>query len=293
MVERLFHILVGMMREKIVSNLTPDKLAMLSEFGESKARANLYLCAPPEFARKYRLEARRIGSVWVLMIPRWEGGYFNRIIGLGVGTVATESFLDDAIGVLQNAGCSNFMAQISPLAQPPQLLEWLNARGFTNGGNRAKMIRGNEPAPSIPTDLRVESIGKEFADDFADIALAAFGMPPELRPFVTGTLGKSGWHHYLAFDREQAVSAAGMYVKDGISWLSFGSTLASHRNLGGQGAMFARRITDGLALGCRWFVTETTEDTTESPNPSYRNMLRAGFKLGYLRPNYMYKPPDS
>ena len=276
-----------------MSNLTPEKLAMLSEFGESKARVNLYLCAPPEFTRKYGLEARRIGSVWVLMIPGWEGGYFNRIIGLGVGAVATESLLDDAVGVLQNAGCSNYMAQISPLAQPPQLLEWLNARGFTNGGVKAKMYRGNEPAPSIPTELRVESIGKESADDFANIALAAFGMPPELRPFVTGTLGKSGWHHYLAFDGDQPVSAAGMYVKGNIGWLSFGSTLASHRNRGGQGAMFARRITDGLSLGCRWFVTETTEDTTESPNPSYRNMLRAGFKLAYLRPNYMYKPLDS
>lgn len=276
-----------------MSNLTPEKLALLNELGESEARANLYLCAPPEFARKYGLETRRIGSVWVILIAGWEGGYFNRIIGLGVGDPAKESLLDDAIGFLKNAGCTDYMAQISPLVHSPHLLEWLKARAFTRGSERAKMYRGNEPAPSIPTDLRVESIGKEYAHDFADIALTAFGMPPELRPFVNGTLGKPGWHHYLAFDGEQPVSAAGMYVKGDIGWLSFGSTLASHRNRGGQGAMFARRIADGLALGCRWFVTETTEDTTDSPSPSYRNMLRTGFKLAYLRPNYVYKTPDS
>ena len=51
----------------------------------------------------------------------------------------------------------------------------------------------------------------------------------------------------------------------------------------------ARRIEDGRALGCRWFVTETGEDTPERPNPSFRNMLRSGFALGYHRANYM--PP--
>jgi len=281
------------MREKLVSDLTPEKFAMLNEFGESEARANYYLCAPPEFAQKYRLEAKLIGSVWVIMIAELDWGFFNRIIGLGVGDVATEPLLDDAISVLKNAGCKNYMAQISPLAQPSHLLEWLNARGFTKDCNWAKVYRGNEPAPSIPTDLRVESIGIEYADDFADVTLTAFGIPPELRPFVNGNVGKSGWHHYLAFDGEQPVSAAGMYVKADIGWLGFGSTLESHRNRGGQGAMFARRITDGLALGCKWFITETPEDTTESPNPSYHNMLRTGFKLAYLRPNYVHKPPSS
>ena len=51
--------------------------------------------------------------------------------------------------------------------------------------------------------------------------------------------------------------------------------------------MFARRISDGLKVGCKWFVSETGEDTPESPNPSYHNMLRAGFTLAYLRPNYV------
>jgi hypothetical protein len=36
-------------------------------------------------------------------------------------------------------------------------------------------------------------------------------------------------------------------------------------------------------------VTETAEDTPERPNPSDRNMLRAGFRLAYLRDNVM--PP--
>jgi hypothetical protein len=276
-----------------MSNLTPEKIAALNEFGESEACANYYLCAPPEFVKKFRLEVKRFGSVLVTMIPELDWSFFNRIIGLGIGDVATESMLDNAIASLQKAGCKNYMAQVSPLAEPAQLPEWLNARGFTRGHNWAKVYRANEPAPSVPTDLRVESIGKDLADAFADVALTAFGMPPELRPLVNGNVGKPGWHHYLAFDGKQPVSAAAMFVSGDVGWLGFGSTLESHRKRGGQGAMFARRIKDGLALGCKWFVTETGEDTPESPNPSYHNMLRTGFKLAYLRPNYIHQPPGS
>ena len=79
------------------------------------------------------------------------------------------------------------------------------------------------------------------------------------------------------------------HVSADVAWLGFGCTLESHRNLDAQGALFARRIQDGLLLGCKWFVTETGEDTPDSPNPSYRNMLRTGFELAYLRRNYVHQ----
>ena len=79
------------------------------------------------------------------------------------------------------------------------------------------------------------------------------------------------------------------HVSADVAWLGFGCTLESHRNRGAQGALFARRIQDGLLLGCKWFVTETGEDTPDSPNPSYRNMLRTGFELAYLRRNYVHQ----
>lgn len=274
-------------------NLTSDQIVALNERSELEAGADLYRCASPEFAKKFRLKAIYIGSVWVGMIPELDLIVFNRIVGLGVGHVATESMLDDAIASLQKAGCKNFMAQVSPLAKPARLPEWLYARGFTRTNNWAKMYRGNKPASFIPTPLRLQAIGQEQAEAFAGIATTAYGMPLALGPLFSGNIEKPGWHHYLAFDGEQPVSAAAMFVSGDVGWLGFGSTLASHRRRGGQSAMFARRINDGLALGCKWFVTETGEDTPEQPNASYHNMLRSGFELAYLRPNYLYQPPDN
>ena len=276
-----------------MSSLTFEQIALLTEFGEADAWANFYLCAPPEFAEKYKLEAKRIGSVWVTMLPEMDVPFFNRIVGLGVGESATESQLDDAVNILQTAGVKNYMAQICPTAQPAHLAEWLKSRGFMKSYNWAKLYRGNEPAPSISTDLRIEQIGREYADAFAEVALTAFEMPSELHPMLVGNIGKPGWHHYLGFDGEQPVTASAMYVRNDTGWLGFGSTLASHRKRGGQGAMFARRIDDGIKLGCKWFVTETGEDTPGNPNPSYHNMIRTGFKLAYQRPNYVHQSPVS
>ncbi len=270
-------------------DLTTAEFARLNELGEAEAWANYYLCAPPEFAREIRLKVQSIGSVKITAIPGIDFNIFNRIIGLGVGTPATEAMLDQAIAMLQDAGVKTLCVQLSPLAEPAQLVDWLKTRGFTHGSNWAKMIRDNAPAPAVQTDLRVEAIGREQAGILTEVAITAFGMPPQLRHLVGGCVGKPGWHHYVGFDGEQPVSAAAMFVSGEVCWLGFGSTLTSHRKRGGQAAMFARRIQDGLALGCKWFITEAAEDTPESPNPSYHNMLRAGFRLAYLRPNYVRK----
>ena len=183
------------------------------------------------------------------------------------------------------------MAQVSPLAQPAECLEWLLARGFTQGRNWAKMIRGNEPSPVVPTDLRVESIGKDRSEAFASVVLATFELPAVMRPWVKGPVGQPGWRHFLAFDGNKPVACAAMYVNGEVGWLGFDGTLKSHRKRGGQGALQARRIEVGRELGCKWFVTETGEDLPEDPNPSYRNMLRTGFKLAYLRRNYLHLEP--
>jgi hypothetical protein len=277
-----------------MSNLTPGQIAEINESIETEARVNYFLCAPPEFSRPFRLEIKCLGSTWVTMMPMVDHAMYNRILGLGVSTPATESILDEAVAVFQSAGCKNYRTEVGPLALPVQYPEWLAARGFKQGGrNWAKMYRGNEPAPPISTELRVETIGKEQADAFANVLLPVFGITPAYRPLVKGNVGEPGWCHYLAFAGKKPVSTAAMFVNGEVAWVGFMSTLKTFRNRGGQRVMFARCIEEGLALGCKWFVAETEEDTLEQSNPSYRNMLRSGFKLAYMRRNYTHRSPAS
>lgn len=270
-----------------MADLTPTESARLVETGEAKAWANFYSCTPMVWAGEYRVVTQRRGSMLITMLQGLDSWFFNRVMALGMEEPATESVLDQSLDLLSRFGCRNYMVHLSPFARPPELREWLKARGIPLRGNWAKTYRGDEPAPVVRTDLRIELIGQEWASAFGNIALESFEMPPVLLPLMTGPIGKPGWFNYLGFDGDRPVCTASMFVSGEVAWLGMGSTLASHRGRGGQSAMFARRISDGLKAGCKWFVSETGEDTPESPNPSYHNMLRAGFKLAYMRPNYV------
>jgi hypothetical protein len=275
----------------MMPGLTPAMIAELNERVEADAQISLFRSVPPEFIRPFRMDVQSIGSVVVSMIPALDTAFFNRIMCLGVGKPATESMLDEAIAVLENAGCKNYMAQLSPLAATVLCQEWLLARGLKPSRNWAKMYRENTPAPIVSTDLRVERIGADQGDAFASVVTTTFEMPSVLHPMVKGFVGKPGWNHYLAYLDKKPVSAAAMFVNGEVSWLGFAGTLKKYRKRGAQGAMFTRRIQDGLAQGVKWFVTETGEDTPQNHNPSYHNMLRSGFQLAYLRRNYVHLQP--
>jgi len=82
------------------------------------------------------------------------------------------------------------------------------------------------------------------------------------------------------------VAGGQLFVVDGLGWLFNGEHAVAGRP-DAQGAIMARRIADGIALGCRHLVTEAGEETPDSPNPAYHSLLRTGFRLANLRRNWI------
>jgi hypothetical protein len=78
-------------------------------------------------------------------------------------------------------------------------------------------------------------------------------------------------------------------VSGEAGYLALAATKETHRRQGGQHALIARRIRDAAAQGCRTLVAESAEDRPDKPAPSFRNLRSLGFKLAYLRPNYLWK----
>jgi hypothetical protein len=154
----------------------------------------------------------------------------------------------------------------------------------------AKVWRDDVPPPATTTDLRVEAVGRERADDVARILCAGFGLPEPVGALFAGVLERDGWHTYVAFDGDAPVATGSLFVRGQVGALQAAATLPSYRRLGAQGAIVARRIGDVLALGCQLFAAEAAEDRPQEPNPSYHNLLRAGFRLAYLRRNYVPAP---
>jgi GNAT superfamily N-acetyltransferase len=259
------------------------QVAELVEFGEAEAYADMFAAAPVE----WNLRVERLDSALVLVAPFIDTLLFNRVLGLGVNEPASEIHLMEAVALYRQVDVRRFGIQLSPIAQPPSLPDWLFARGLQRADNWAKVYRAAAEPIERHTELRVEAIGRKSAADFARVACIAFEMPSTLQPLLENLVDRAGWHVYLAFDGDQPVACGALFVRGEVGWLGVAGTLPAYRRRGGQGSIMARRIRDAARLGCRWVVTETGEDLPGRPNPSFHNMLRTGFTLAYQRPNYL------
>jgi GNAT superfamily N-acetyltransferase len=145
--------------------------------------------------------------------------------------------------------------------------------------------------PEVDTDLRIEQIGGGDADAFAMIVAQCLDWPETVGPWVALTVGRPGWKHYIAFDGSKPAATSALYVSGDFAWLDFASTMPDYRGRGAQSALIARRIRDAAELGCSHLVVETAEQTPDHPAPSYRNIVRFGFREAYKRANYIFEKP--
>jgi hypothetical protein len=253
---------------------------------EATAALDFVRRLPPALAEHYAAQADDFGQRGVaIRLRRLDVPMFNRAFALGLhGGLDADDTLDH---LLDTVGGVRFLVQLTPAAETEQVRQRFERRGLQRADNWVKVHRGAEPAPDPATDLRIEQVGAEWAQAFGAIVCTAFGIAFEHSRLVEGVFDAPGWRHYLAFDGLTPVAAGALFVHQECAWLGLGATLPSHRGRGGQSGLMARRIRDALALGCRDIFTETGEETAERPNPSYRNMLRAGFRPLYLRRNYL------
>jgi GNAT superfamily N-acetyltransferase len=265
-------------------NLDTKRIVLADDI-EAAANRDMFVAAPPQLA----VHAQEIGGATLLIAPKIPVTQFNRVIGFGNTQPATESTLDAVRAAYRTAGVSQFWLHMSPAAQPPQLADWLQARGFKPAERRswAKFLRGTSPPTLQQQDnLIVRAAAPADDDTFARIACAGFGMPDILRPWLAALVIRAGWHCFLAFAGSEPIAVGAMYIRQRVAWLGIGATLPAFRGLGAQSALLAHRIRSAIAAGCDTICTETGEPTGNEPNPSLRNIMRADFVKVCSRLNY-------
>ncbi|MEZ4667283.1 MAG: GNAT family N-acetyltransferase [Anaerolineae bacterium] len=269
--------------------LSKQEIATIVETAEQTMWTVSWNSTPPEMRQALSMHLATVGGASATVIEKFPIPFFNRVIGLGIHQPATEDLVDELITIYQQYEVP-WDVSLSPLAQPSDTADWLEARGFKHTSNLAKMIRSNEPPLVLATDLRIERVDAHNATVFAEINQRAFEMPDWYIEMVQHLLKQDNVYGYIAYDKDTPAGSGLLIVSGEIGGLFSGATLPEYRRRGAQSAIMVQRIRDGLDLGCRWFSTETGEETPQHPNPSYHNMLRTGFELAYLRPNYTYQP---
>ena len=258
---------------------------------EAEAWAQLHLGLPPDFRSRMGIEVRRYGSAVSLLTRGADVASGNRTIGLGFDTELTDEQLVTIAATYAAAGIPRWLVEWSPDARPPNAVDL-----FARHGGRA-MTPTVKLWQSIPgvlptareTELRVVEIGADAAATFEAIVAEPLGVPPAVAPGIRSTVGHEQWHFYLALDGARPIAGAAMFVLEDGAWLGLSATTASERGRGAQTALLSRRLHDARTLGCAWVTADTQPETADRPNPSYRNMCRAGMSVLYHRPKYLFE----
>jgi hypothetical protein len=258
---------------------------------EAEAWAQLHLALPPDFRSRMGIEVHRYGTAVSLLTRGADVASGNRTRGLGFDTELTDEQLAAIAATYTAAGIPRWLVDWSPDAMPrdaDQLFARHGARARTPTVKLWRSIRGDLPT-ARETGLQVVEIGADAAATFEAIVAEPLGVPPAVAPGIRSTVGHEQWHFYLVLDGARPIAGAAMFVLDDGAWLGLSATTPSERGRGAQTALLTRRLHDARSLGCAWVTADTQPETADRPNPSYRNMCRAGMSVLYYRPKYLFE----
>ncbi len=228
----------------------------------------------------------RIGGAAALALPAVPSTMLNRVAGVGLAEPATEAHLD-AIDEFFAAFGVEYAIGVSPWAQPAELTGLLAERGFVSGYGWTKFTRAADAAAAAITDLRVETIDAGAGDDFALVVAEAYDLPVSSADLLRLTPTAERYTCFVAYADDEPAAAGALFVLRDTAWLGFGATRPAFRRRGGQRALFAARARQAVELGATTLVTETGEHVPAHPASSYRNIVHAGFRAAYVRPNFV------
>jgi hypothetical protein len=267
--------------------------ARVADDVEALAFERMFAGAPAPLRERLGLRVEHMAGATLFLAPGLPDPMFNRVIGLGLRDPADESQLGAIAAAYRSADITNWWLHWNPLAGPANFDQRLRAGGWTapRRVSWAKMLRGPHAAPALPTRLDLRPVAGGQALDVTQVIAQAFGMPSFMAEWLAQLQASPEWRLYAVCDGEQVVGGGYVFVEGEVAWLGVAGIAPSHRRLGGQAALMARRIDDAAAAGAKYIVTETGEPTSAGEaNPSLANMKRCGFVQVASRLNFMPPP---
>ncbi|MGQ0712683.1 MAG: GNAT family N-acetyltransferase [Gemmatimonadaceae bacterium] len=260
---------------------------------EAEAWAQLHLGLSAGLRAQLRCEVKRHGRAVSVVTPGADVPTANRTIGLGLESDLTDDQLAEIQALYTSAGVPRWLIEWSPAARPHDGEIFFARHGGRPMTPTVKLWRTLESMVSSTrvSELQVLEIGPADTATFEGIVADSLGVPEIMAPVVRATIGVPHWHFYLAVDGGRPIAGAAMFIEGDGAWFGLSATRPTHRGRGAQTALLARRLQDAAAARCVWVTADTQPDTEARPNPSYRNMRRAGFEVAYDRAKYLFQHP--
>lgn len=276
----------------ITEHVTPT-FAKRLEFSERHAWWDQWEAFPNDLYQQYRFGKHELGEVVVLTSPVIPFPHFNRVMGLGLTQPATEKELDEILAFFQAENIKRLELHHIPYTQPPQLKDWLAARGLRILSGWDRIYRSNEPLADkteMPKGMRVEKITRATMEEWATFLITMYNLQPT-KPLLLSLMERRGWQHYALRENERIVAARSMYIHpDGMAWWGIEAPVPGFmtRDFSLDHHLCREIIKDGLRFGVKYFVADIEKSNAEMKHDGYRNFGAMGFKRAYLRSNYSY-----
>jgi GNAT superfamily N-acetyltransferase len=271
----------------------PSQIAdsALLEKIEAECMYRLESGAPRRTLDDMGIATARFGGGSAMAMRRDVTRYWNKALGFGFDELVTGDLIAQVCAFFREHGAPVAVLQPAPSVLPADWDDICRDNGLVRGSSWVKLGRDLGTVERPATDLRVGRVDVSAAGDWASVFLRGFGMPEDgLLEMMAASVGQPGFRSYAAWDGDEIVGAANLFVDGDVAALAGASTLPSHRRRGAQSALMAARLLDARAAGCRLAVAETGAEGPGEHNQSLHNMCRAGFSVRYERANWVWRP---
>jgi GNAT superfamily N-acetyltransferase len=249
---------------------------------------DIWESVPVEIATERGVEMEEFGSVQATVVKALPGvGMMNLALGATEPGAVEGGDLGRAAEWTRSRGVDPYIPTTPGLPETEPAEHWLADNGFAEDRAWMKFTRDvHPPRFAAPKDIEVIEVTDPEQEPFGMIAATGFGLPAWAASFFAGLPGHGDWRCYVARVDDTTQACAAMLIQGDLAELGIAATLEPARGRGCQLALLRRRILDAGAAGCRTLFIETGERVPGRPSTSYRNILQAGFKEAYLRPNW-------
>jgi GNAT superfamily N-acetyltransferase len=275
--------------------MSEDQISRMAEAAEAEFMYQYETLALPLTRDALGIAATRLAGGVVLSMSNDVTGYWSKALGFGFTEPITGDLIGDVIEFYCAEKSSGTVIQIAPAVIPadwPDICSWHGIKPDSKWVKLACSLDDFKPGAS--TDLRVGAVGPGDFTQWASAAMRGFGMPEEgLADMIAAALASPNFRPFAAWDGDEIVATANLYVHGEMASLNTAATLPTHRNRGAQSALIDARAKEAANAGCRWLCAETGRPAVGESNPSLTNMMRAGLRPRYFRQNWVWSPADS
>ncbi|HEX4669854.1 MAG TPA: hypothetical protein VH275_07790 [Solirubrobacterales bacterium] len=249
---------------------------------------DIWESAPTGIAGEKGIEIRSFGPVQASIVTALpSAGVMNLVLGAAEPGAVADGHLAAATEWTRSRRVDGFVPVTPGLPEAEAAERWLANNGFARGYAWMKFVRdAHPPRFAAPEDVEVVEVTDPDQEPFGMIAATGFGLPGWASTFFANLPGHRDWRCYVARVDDMTQACAAMLVQGELAEFGIAATLEPARGRGCQLALLRQRILDAASAGCKTLFVETGERVPGRPSTSYRNILRAGFKEAYLRPNW-------